>query len=167
MSCAWLGLHYTKKESGSPEVRIFPCNITHNLTTASDFVYTVGQPCSIAEMESYILRWHSNFANIFAYCIVRSVVSELRKLVMAVYIASRLAESGPYCHSGCLSVCMYMSVGHSSTYSLPWLIDHNQIWYAGTYLSSHGCSLSLFGSPVPHTLGSRWKNMENFAYFQL
>jgi len=27
--------------------------------------------------------------------------------------------------------------------------------------------VSLFGSPVSHTLGSRWKNMENFAYFEL
>jgi len=59
-------------------------------------------------------------------------------------IASRLAESGPYCCSRmfvCLSVCMYvcMSDGHSSTYSLPRLIDHNQIWYAGTYLSLQVC----------------------------
>jgi len=29
------------------------------------------------------------------------------------------------------SVCL--SVGHSATYSLPRLIDHNQIWYAGTF----------------------------------
>ena len=32
-------------------------------------------------------------------------------------------------HSVCLSV--WMSVGHSATYSLPRLIDHNQIWSAG------------------------------------
>ena len=65
----------------------------------------------------------------------------------------------PGCLSGCLSVC------HLTSYSLPRLIDHNQIWYAGTYRSSH--RVSLYGSPVSHTLGSRWKNMENFAYFQL
>jgi len=37
----------------------------------------------------------------------------------------------------CLSV--WMSVGHSATYSLPRLIDHNQIWSAGIYLSSESC----------------------------
>jgi len=35
------------------------------------------------------------------------------------------------------SVCL--SVGHSATYSLPRLIDHNQIWSAGIYLSSDPC----------------------------
>jgi len=55
-------------------------------------------------------------------------------------IASRLAESEHYCCSRmfvCLCVCM--SVGHSLTYSQPRLIDQNQIWYAGTYLSSQVC----------------------------
>jgi len=37
----------------------------------------------------------------------------------------------------CLSVCL--SVSHSATYSLPRLIDHNQIWSAGIYLSSDLC----------------------------
>jgi len=37
----------------------------------------------------------------------------------------------------CLSV--WMSVGHSATYSLPRLIDHNQIWSAGIYLSWDPC----------------------------
>jgi len=37
----------------------------------------------------------------------------------------------------CLSV--WMSVGHSATYSLPRLIDHYQIWSAGIYLSSDPC----------------------------
>ena len=46
------------------------------------------------------------------------------------------AESEPYCHSG-MFVCL--SVGHSATYSLPRLIDHNQIWSAGIYLSSDPC----------------------------
>ena len=32
-----------------------------------------------------------------------------------------------------------MSVGHSATYSLPRLTDHNQIWSAGIYLSSDPC----------------------------
>ena len=38
------------------------------------------------------------------------------------------AESEPYCHS---ILFVWMSVGHSATYSLPRLIDHNQIWSAG------------------------------------
>ena len=37
----------------------------------------------------------------------------------------------------CLSV--WMSVDHSATYSLPRLIDHNQIWSAGIYVSSDPC----------------------------
>jgi len=40
-------------------------------------------------------------------------------------------------HSVCLSV--WMSVGHSETYSLPRLINHNQSWSAGIYLSSDPC----------------------------
>ena len=62
----------------------------------------------------------------------------------------------------CLSVCL--SLGHSATYSLPRLIDHNQIWSAGIYLSSDPCK--PFGSRISHTLGARGKNMQNFAYFQ-
>jgi len=46
------------------------------------------------------------------------------------------AESEPYCRS-ILLVCQ--DVGHSTTYSLPRLIDHNQIWLAGIYLSSDPC----------------------------
>jgi len=104
-------------------------------------------------------------------------------------VASRLAESEPYCCSGCLYVCL--SVCHSATYSLPRLTDHNQIWYPATIATADGmivrqqnqpmCQcfyvakptvcpwtrVSLYGSPVSHTLASRWKNMENFAYFQL
>jgi len=56
--------------------------------------------------------------------------------------------------SVCLSVCcvtsrrewallsfqdVCLSVGHSATYSLPRLIDHNQIWSAGIYLSLDPC----------------------------
>jgi len=73
----------------------------------------------------------------------------------------RIAESEPYCHS-ILFVCL--SVGHSATYSLPRLIDHNQIWSAGT--CGPRTRVSLFGSPVSHTLGARGKNVQNFAYFQ-
>jgi len=40
-------------------------------------------------------------------------------------------------HSVCLSV--WVTVGHSATYSLPRLIDHNQIWSAGIYLFSDRC----------------------------
>jgi len=68
------------------------------------------------------------------------------------------AESEPYCHSilfVCLSV--WMSVGHSATYSLPRLIDHNQIWSAGIglYLSSNPCQ--PFWIPTSHTFGARGK----------
>jgi len=49
-----------------------------------------------------------------------------------------------------------LSVGYSATYSLPRLIDHNQIW----------TRVSLFGSPTSHTFDARGKNMQNFAYFQ-
>ena len=63
----------------------------------------------------------------------------------------------------CLSVCL--SVSHSATYSLPRLIDHNQIWSAGN-IPVLGTRVSLFGSPVSHTLNARGKNMQNFAYFQ-
>jgi len=77
-----------------------------------------------------------------------------------------IQHSVPYCmshfcceHDVCLSVCLsvasrsqrvslivipfclsgWMSVGHSATYSLPRLIDHNQIWSAGIYLSLDSC----------------------------
>jgi len=73
-----------------------------------------------------------------------------------------IAESEPYCHS-ILFVCL--SVGHCTTYSLPRLIDHSQIWSAGIY-TCPWTRVSLFGSPVSHTLGARGKNMQNFAYFQ-
>jgi len=73
----------------------------------------------------------------------------------------RIAESEPYCHS-ILFVCL--SVGHSATYSLPRLTDHNHIWSAGIYLSSDPCK--PFWIPVSHTLGARGKNMQNFTYFQ-
>jgi len=46
------------------------------------------------------------------------------------------AESEPYCHS---ILFVWMFVVHSATYSLPRLIDHNQIWSAGIYLSSDPC----------------------------
>jgi len=47
-----------------------------------------------------------------------------------------VASHEPYCHSG---MFVWMSVGHSTTYSLPRLIDHNQIWSAGIHLSSDPC----------------------------
>jgi len=65
-------------------------------------------------------------------------------------------------HSVCLSV--WMSAGHSATYSLPRLIDHNQIWSAGIYLSSDPCK--PFWIPYFPHLGARGKNIQNFAYFQ-
>ena len=81
-------------------------------------------------------------------------------------VASRLAESGPYCCSGCLAVCM--SVCHSATYSLPRLIDHNQISYAGTYLSSHACK--PFWIPcLPYSVpdGKIWKILPIFNFKRL
>jgi len=74
-------------------------------------------------------------------------------------VASRLAESGPYCHSwmsGCLSAC------HPTAYSLPRLTDHNQIWYAGTYLSSHPCKPFW----IPCLPYSRFQ-MEKYGKFRL
>jgi len=73
------------------------------------------------------------------------------------------AESEPYCHSilfVCLSV--WMSVSHSATYSLPRLIDHNEIWSAGIYLSSDPCK--LFWIPyLPYFRCQR----EKYAKFRL
>jgi len=49
-------------------------------------------------------------------------------LFVCLFVASHLSESKHYCHSRmfvCLDVCP------SATYSLPQVIDHNQIWYAG------------------------------------
>jgi len=73
------------------------------------------------------------------------------------------AESGPYCHSilfVCLSV--WMSVSHSATYSLPRLIDHNQICLAGIYLSSDPCKPFW----IPY-LPYFWCQMEKYAKFRL
>ena len=56
-------------------------------------------------------------------------------------------------HSVCLSV--WMSVGHSATYSLPRLINHNQIWSAGIYLSSDPCK--PFWIHTSHTFGAERK----------
>ena len=60
------------------------------------------------------------------------------------------------------SVCL--SVGHSATYSLPRLIDHNQIWSAGIYLSLDPCK--PFWIPYLSYFGCQRENMQNFAYFQ-
>ena len=58
------------------------------------------------------------------------------------------------CPDFCLSVC------HPTAYSLPGVIDHNQIWYAGTYLSSHGCK--PFWIPQPPYSGSWGQKYANF-----
>ena len=63
-------------------------------------------------------------------------------------------------HSVCLSV--WMSVGHSATYSLPRLIDHNQIWSAGVYLSSDPCK-SFWIPYLPYFRCQR----EKYAKFRL
>jgi len=62
----------------------------------------------------------------------------------------------------CLSVCL--SVGYSATYSLPRLIDHNHIWSPGIYTCPR-TRVSLFRSPVSHTLGARGKNIQKFRLF--
>jgi len=77
-------------------------------------------------------------------------------------IASRLQRVSLIVIPFCLSV--WMSVSHFATYSLPRLIDHNQIWSAGIYLSSDPCK--PFWIPISHTFGARGKNMQNFAYIQ-
>jgi len=59
----------------------------------------------------------------------------------------------------CLSV--WMSVGHSATYSLPRLIDHNQIWSAGIYLSSDPCK--PFWIPYLPYFRCQRENMQNLA----
>jgi len=61
-----------------------------------------------------------------------------------------------HAHTACLSVC------HSATYSLPQLIDHNQIWCAGTYLSSHPCKPFW----IPCLPYSRFQ-MEKYGKFRL
>ena len=60
----------------------------------------------------------------------------------------------------CLSV--WMAVGHSATYSLPRLIDHNQIWSAGIYLSSDPCKPFW----IPYLPYSRCQR-EKYAKFRL
>jgi len=65
----------------------------------------------------------------------RHTYSRLHRVTRPVYCVT-YAESEPYCHS-ILFVCL--SVGHSTTYSLPRLIDHNQIWSARIYLSLDPC----------------------------
>ena len=61
----------------------------------------------------------------------------LRSVAMSMSVCCvTFAESEPYCHS-ILFVCL--SVGHLATYSLPRLINHNQIWSASIYLSSDPC----------------------------
>jgi len=71
----------------------------------------------------------------------------------ARFVASRSQRVSLIVIPFCLSV--WMSVGHSATYSLPRLIDHNQIWSAGVYLSSDPCK--PFWIPISHTFGDRGK----------
>jgi len=59
------------------------------------------------------------------------------------------------------SVCL--SVGHSTTYSLPWLINHNHIWSAGIYLSSDPCK--PFWIPCLPYFGCQRKKYAKFRLF--
>jgi len=71
-----------------------------------------------------------------------------------------IAESEPYCHS-ILFVCL--SVIPQPTAYHDWSITTKFGRQIYTCPRTH---VSLFGSPVSHTLGARGKNMQNFAYFQ-
>ena len=75
-----------------------------------------------------------------------AVLAVVNAFVMALLVVAFITDSGNALRSQrvslivipfCLSV--WMSVGHSATYSLPRLIDRNQIWSAGIYLSSDPC----------------------------
>jgi len=109
------------------------CNTTHVLLTFSlgncnalfSLAVSTNQINSTQLKNRLVLQRHN-------------VASELEVLYfMAVdHFCVTFAESEPYCHS-ILFVCL--SVGHSATYSLPRLIDHNHIWLAGIYLSSDPC----------------------------
>jgi len=81
---------------------------------------------------------------------------------VCLYVASRLQRVSlivihSVCLSGCLSVIPWPTAYHDwsittkfrrQVYTCPWTL------------------VSLFGSPISHTLGARGKNMQNFAYFQ-
>ena len=84
------------------------------------------------------------------YCIILLTVASRSQRVSLIVI--------PFCLS------VWMSVGHSATYSLPRLIDHNQIWSAGIYLSSDPCK--PFCIPYLSYFRYQRENMQNFAYFQ-
>jgi len=108
---------------------------------------------SVPRMQTEFIPQAFSVAESQPKTIIFSVSSDFKVIhthYIIIIIASRLPESEPYCCSGCLYVCL--SVGHSATYSLPRLTDHNQIWYAGTYLSSDPCKpfwtpcLPYFGS---------------------
>jgi len=62
----------------------------------------------------------------------------------------------------CLSV--WMSVSHSTTYSLLQLIDHNQIWSAGVYLSLDPCK--PFWIPYLQFFRCQRKKYAKFRLFQ-
>ena len=76
----------------------------------------------------------------------------------------RIAESEPYYHSilfVCLSGCV--SVIPRPTAYHDWSITTK---FGRQVYTCPRTRVSLFGSPVSHTLGARGKNMQNFAYFQ-
>jgi len=63
----------------------------------------------------------------------------------------------PFCLSVCLSVILWPTAYHD------WSITTK--FGRQVYTCPRTC-VSLFGSPVSHTLGARGENMQNFAYFQ-
>ena len=58
-----------------------------------------------------------------------------------------------------------LSVSHSATYSLPRLIDHNQIWSAGIYLSSDPCK--PFWIPCLPYFGCQKEKYAKFRLFPM
>ena len=70
------------------------------------------------------------------------------------------AESEPYCHSGMFSACLLV---------IPWPTAYHD-WSITTKFGRqvYTCPwtrVSLFGSPVSHTLGARWKKYGKFRLF--
>jgi len=62
----------------------------------------------------------------------------------------------PFCLSGCLSVIPHPTACHD------WSIRTK---FGRQVYTCPRTRVSLFGSPSSHTLSARWKNIENFAYF--
>jgi len=80
---------------------------------------------------------------------------------VSVTVASRSQRVSliviPFCLSGCLSVIPRPTAYHD------WSITTK---FGRQVYTCPRTRVSLFGSPISHTLGAREKNMQNFTYFQ-